>query len=72
MVLKTQLTLNQKAWVLHYKLSLSYNFFVVNHGNKLDHVMPQTMCCVICHFVSQTYNSKSTIKKKKGMVSYTS
>jgi len=72
MVLKTQLTLNQKAWVPHYKLSLSYNCFVVNDGNKLDHVMPQTMCCMICHFVSQNYNFKNTIKKKKGMILYNS
>lgn len=50
-VLKVQFILNQKAQILHYKLSLPYNFFVVNVGNKPYPILPQIMCCVIYHYV---------------------
>jgi len=30
---------------------------VVNDGSKLDFSMLQTMHCVICHIVCQTYNA---------------
>jgi hypothetical protein len=42
---------------------------VGNDGNKLNFIMPQTMHYLVCHFISQTCNSSSTIEKKK-MISY--
>jgi len=43
---------------------------VVNDGNKHSPILPQTMHCVICHFVCQNYNANNTTKRKKGMISY--
>jgi hypothetical protein len=35
-LLKVQLNLNQKAWILHSMTSLLWHFFVVNDGNKTN------------------------------------
>lgn len=51
-LLKTQLTQNQMAWVLHHKFYLPYHFFLVNDGKKPNLVLSQNMCCFICHYVS--------------------
>jgi hypothetical protein len=49
---------------------LSTSIFVVNDGNKLDLILLQTMCCVICHFVCQNYSVGNTIKRKKSRIYY--
>jgi hypothetical protein len=69
-VLKAQLILNQKTWVLTTSCLSLWHFFVVNDGSKLYIIMPQTMHCVFCHFVCQSYNADNTTKRKKGMISY--
>jgi hypothetical protein len=69
-VLKAQLISNQKAWVPHHKLFLPWHFLVVNDGNKLYTIMSQTMCCVICHFVCQSYSVNNTTRGRKGMIFY--
>jgi hypothetical protein len=50
-VLKVQLILNQKAWVLHHELLLPWHSFVMNDGSKLDFIMVQIMRCVICYSI---------------------
>jgi hypothetical protein len=42
-------------------------FFVVNDGNKLNHILFQTMHYVICHSICQSYNVGNTTKRKKGI-----
>jgi hypothetical protein len=69
-LLKIQLTLQQKAWVPHNRFSLPLHFFTINDGSKSDPIRPQTMQCVICHYVSQTYSSNNTTKNKKGLIAY--
>jgi hypothetical protein len=53
--LKVQFILNQKAWVLHHKLSFPWHFFVMNDGSNLTLILPQTICYVICHSICQSY-----------------
>jgi hypothetical protein len=53
--LKAQFILNQKAWVLHHKLSFPWHFFVMNDGSNLTLILPQTICYVICHSICQSY-----------------
>jgi hypothetical protein len=36
-VLKGQLILNKKTWVLTYRLFFPYHFFVVNDGSNIVH-----------------------------------
>ncbi len=62
-VLKTQLTLHQQVWVPYDMLSLPWHFFVVNDGKKPNPLIPQTMHCLVCHFVYQTCCVGSTTKK---------
>jgi hypothetical protein len=69
-LLKIQLTLQQKAWVPHNRFSPPYHFFIINDDRKLDLIRPQTMWCVICHSISQTYSSNNTTKKKKGLITF--
>jgi hypothetical protein len=50
-------------------ISVIVIFLVANDGSKLDPILPQTMCCVICHFVCQIYNVGSpTSKRRKGVI----
>jgi hypothetical protein len=51
-LLKVQLSLNQKALIPHSKTSLPWHFFVVNDGSKTNPTVFQTMCCIICNYVS--------------------
>jgi hypothetical protein len=51
-------------------LCLPWHFFVVNDGSKLDPILLQTMHCVICLFVCQSYNVGNTTKRKKFLISY--
>jgi hypothetical protein len=44
-LLKTQLTLDRKAWVPYHTFSFLWHFFILNDHNKLDHVRLQTMEC---------------------------
>jgi hypothetical protein len=69
-VLKAQLILNQKAWVLHHKLFFPWHFFMVNDCNKLYTIMLQTMHCVICHLVCQSSSADNTTKRRKSMIFY--
>jgi hypothetical protein len=50
--------------------SLPWHFFVVNDGSKLNPTFFQTMCCTICHYVSQSYSYGSTTKKRMGLITY--
>jgi hypothetical protein len=45
-------------------------FFVANDGSMSNLILPQTMCCVICHCVCQSYSVGNTIKRRKCMISY--
>ncbi len=65
-ILKAQLILNQKTWVLHHKLFFPWHFFMVNDCNKQYTIMLQTMHCVIC----QSYSVDNTTKRRKGMIFY--
>ncbi len=69
-VLKTQLTLNQKLWIVTTCSFSPCNFFIVNDINKVTFTLVQTTCYVISHFVSQTYNFNNTTKKKKGVITF--
>jgi hypothetical protein len=69
-LLKAQLSLNQKAWILHNMTSLLWHFFVVDVGSKFNLTFFQTMCCSICHFVSQAYSYGNTTKKRMGLFTY--
>jgi hypothetical protein len=51
-LLNAQLSLNQKAWILHNMTFLPRRFFVVNDGNKPNPTFFQTMHCTICHSIS--------------------
>jgi hypothetical protein len=42
-LLKIQLTLQQKAWVLHSRFFLPWHFFTINDSNKPNPIRPQTM-----------------------------
>jgi hypothetical protein len=39
-------------------LFFPWHFFVVNDGNKLNPILPQTMHYVVCHFVYQVVPPK--------------
>jgi hypothetical protein len=45
-------------------------FYVVNDGSKPNPILIQIMGCVIYHSVCPNYSAGSTIKRRKGMISY--
>jgi hypothetical protein len=67
-LLNVQLSLNQKVGIPHSKTSLPWHFFVVNDGSKPNPTFFQTMCCTICHYVSQAYSFNNITKKRKGLI----
>jgi hypothetical protein len=43
---------------------------VVNDGNKPSLIVAQTMCYVICHYVSYAYDFNGITRKIKNVITY--
>jgi hypothetical protein len=59
-LLKVQLIHNQKIWIFHHMFFLPCHCFVINDDNGPHLVLVLTMQFLMCHSISQEYNTSNT------------